>query len=50
MYMFSRVLNNSAGADDCTGVGGKQPESVIVQYRINLDVTLSKLILVQDLP
>ena len=48
--MYSRVLNNNTGAVDCTGGGGKQPELVIVQYRINVDVTLSKLIIVQDLP
>ena len=47
--MYPRVLNNSTGAVDCTG-GGKQPELVIVQYSINVDVTLSKLIIVQDLP
>ena len=45
--MYSRVLNNSTGTVDCTG-GGKQPKLVIVQYRINVDVTLSKLIIVQD--
>ena len=28
--------------------GGKQPELVIVHYRINVDVTLSKLIIVQS--
>ena len=51
MYMDSRVLNNGTGAVDCTGgVGGKQLELVIVQYRINVDVILSKLIIVQDLP
>ena len=53
MYMYPRVLNNSTGAVNCTGgrVGvGKQLELVIVQYRINVDVTLSKLIIVQDLP
>ena len=49
MYMNSRVLNNSTGAVDCTE-GGKQPELVIVQYRINVDITLSRLIIVQDLP
>ena len=27
-----------------------QPELVILQYRISVDVTLSKLIIVQDLP
>ena len=50
--MYSWVLNNSTGAVDCTGGGGKQQELVIVQYkyRINVDVTLSKLIIVQDLP
>ena len=50
MYMYSRVLNNSTGAVDCTGDGGKEPELVIVQYRINIDLTLSKSIIVQDLP
>ena len=30
--------------------GGKQPELIIVQYGINVDVTLSKLIIVQDIP
>ena len=45
--MYSRVLNNSTGAVDCTR-GGKQPELVIVQYRMNVDVTLSKRIIVQD--
>ena len=51
MYIYSRVLNNSTGAVDCTREGGgKQLELVIVQYRINVDVTLSKLIIVQDLP
>ena len=39
MYMYSQVLNKL----------GKQPELVIVQYGINVDVTLSKLIIVQDL-
>ena len=47
--MYYRILNNSTGAVDCTG-GGKQPELVIVQYIINVDVTLSKLIIVQDWP
>ena len=28
--------------------GGKQPELVIVHYRIKVDVTLSKLIIVQS--
>ena len=32
------------------GKGGRQPELVIVQYRINVDVTLSKLMIVQGLP
>ena len=49
--MYSWALNNSTGAVDCKGgVGGKQLESVIVQYRINVDVVLWKLIIVQDLP
>ena len=48
MYMYYRILNNSTGAVDCMG-GGKQPELIIVQYIINVvDVTLSKLIIVQD--
>ena len=42
MYMYSRVLNNSAGAVDCTG-GGKLPELVIVQYRINVDIITFKI-------
>ena len=46
--MYPRVLNNSTGAVDCTG-GGKQPELVIVQYRMNVDVTLLKSIIVQGL-
>ena len=49
MYMYSEVLNDSTGAVGCMG-RGKQSELVIVQYRINGDVTLSKLIIVQDLP
>ena len=49
MYMYSWVLNNSTGAVDCAG-GGRQPELVTAQYRINVDVTLSKLIIIQDLP
>ena len=49
MSMYSRVLDNSTGAVDCMG-GGKQLDLVIVKYRINVDVTLSKLIIVQDLP
>ena len=48
--MYCRVLNNSTGAVDYTGGGDKQPELVIVRYKINIDVTLSKLIIVQDLP
>ena len=32
------------------GDKGKEPELVIVQYRINIDLTLSKSIIVQDLP
>ena len=32
------------------GKGGRQPELVIVQCRINVDVTLSKLMIVQGLP
>ena len=47
--MYSRVLNNSTGTVDCAW-GGKQPELLIVQYIINVAVTLSKLIIVQDLP
>ena len=50
MYMYSWVLNNSTGAVDCVRGWCKQPELVIVQYRINVDVTLSKSIIVQDLP
>ena len=48
MYMYSRVLNNSAGAVACTG-GCKQPELVIEQHKINVEVTLSKLTIMQDL-
>ena len=49
IYLYSQVLNNSTEAADCKG-GGKKPELVTLQYRINVDVTLSKLISVQDLP
>ena len=42
MYMYSRVLNNSTGAVDCKG-GGKLPELVIVQYRINVDIITFKI-------
>ena len=51
--MNSQVLNNSTGAVDCMegrGGGCKQLELEIVQNRINVDVTLSKLIIVQGLP
>ena len=48
MYMYSQVLSKSTGVADCTGAG-KKPELVIVQYRINVDITLSKLISAQGL-
>ena len=51
MHMYSLVMDNSTGTVDCTGrEGNKQPELVIVQYIINVDIILSKLIIVQDLP